>query len=89
MAYFSNGSEGSVLAYECQKCILGDEPCPITFVHCIYNYEQIGNELARNILNELVKQDRGAPWAYHGCQMKKLLNEKFSGKAAQDERRKS
>lgn len=57
MAYFSNGSDGDILEAQCAKCKMGDGPCPIIGVHLTYNYEQIGNELARKILDGLVDKD--------------------------------
>ena len=57
MAYFSNGSEGMVFDDQCAKCKFGDKPCPIALVQINYNYDACNNEVARNILNTLVKQD--------------------------------
>ncbi len=57
MAYFSNGSEGKVFDKQCTKCKYGDKPCPIALVQNLYNYDAVNNEVASNILNELVRQD--------------------------------
>ena len=57
MAYFSNGSEGSVLDTQCAKCKYGQEPCPIFFLQINYNYEACNNKLARTILDFLIAQD--------------------------------
>ena len=67
MAYFSNGTEGMVLDAQCGECALWEEPCPIALVHQLYNYDQIGNELARSILDDLVnKQGK--------CQLKPMID---------------
>ena len=57
MAYFSNGSEGTVFEDQCARCKYGEEPCPIAAVQLNYNYEACDNEVAENILNALVEQD--------------------------------
>jgi len=57
MAYFSNGSEGSLLDEQCAKCILGDDCCPIFYVQITYNYEACNNKVASEILNYLIKDD--------------------------------
>ena len=47
MAYFSNGSAGEAFESRwCAKCALypivdGDPPCPVLYVHMMFNYEQI------------------------------------------------
>lgn len=71
MAYFSNGSEGMVFDDECSECKAFDG-CPIAMVHQLFNYEQVDNQLARDILNMLVKQEDGK---YVGCQMKPLITD--------------
>lgn len=57
MAYFSNGSEGMVFDDQCRKCKYGDKPCPIAGVQMAYNYDACNNEVARKILDSLVKND--------------------------------
>ena len=57
MAYFSNGSEGSVFDAQCGKCKFGLKPCPIAFVQTMFNYDAVNNIVATKILNELVKDD--------------------------------
>ena len=70
MAYFSNGTEGMVLDSQCAECKIPDDaPCPILLVHQLYNYDQIGNDLARSIMDDLVKNQTGK------CEMKPLLDE--------------
>jgi len=58
MAYFANGTEGMTLHEQCDDCHLPDDaPCPVLLVHLEYNYEQVGNELARKIMLDLVDKD--------------------------------
>lgn len=57
MAYFPNGSCGEVFEAQCGRCRYGDQPCPIAMVQVMYNYEAVNNEVATNILDDLVKQD--------------------------------
>lgn len=57
MAYFSNGTEGMCFDAQCQKCKYGDEPCPIAFAQMEWNYKAANNEVAREILDYLVKND--------------------------------
>lgn len=57
MAYFSNGSEGMVFDDQCARCKYGDKPCPIALVQMTYNYDACNNEVARKILDTLVKND--------------------------------
>ena len=57
MAYFSNGSEGSVFDEQCMECKYGQEPCPIAWVQMEYNYDACNIPVARKILDELVRQD--------------------------------
>lgn len=57
MAYFSNGSEGSVFDYQCAICKYGEKACPIAAVQMLYNYDACNNETAREILDELVRDD--------------------------------
>lgn len=59
MAYFSNGSEGTVFDDQCAKCKFGRKPCPIAWVQIDFNYTQLDDTTgtARKILNNLVKDD--------------------------------
>ena len=75
MGYFSNGSEGMALDAECIECA-AFTGCPIALVQLMYNYDQVGNQLAGDILNTLVKQKDGE---YIGCQMKKIIDEIAKG----------
>ena len=69
MAYFSNSSEGSVLDEQCLECFMDiEEPCPIAYVQMNWNYKQIGNDMAREILNELVEDGSG------DCRMKQAMD---------------
>lgn len=54
MAYFSNGSEGECFDAQCGRCKYGQQPCPIAAIQMNYNYDQVGNDLAREIMTELV-----------------------------------
>lgn len=54
MAYFSNGTEGTAFDMQCSVCKYGSKPCPIALLQVTYNYDQVGNDLARKILNDLV-----------------------------------
>lgn len=56
MAYFSNGSEGMVFDDQCNKCKYGKHPCPIALVQVNYNYEQVNNKTATDILSSLVNE---------------------------------
>ena len=57
MAYFSNSSDGSVFDAQCSECKYGQSPCPIAFVQLTWNYEACNNNVATNILNNLVNND--------------------------------
>ena len=57
MAYFANSSEGAVFDRQCSQCRFGQEPCPIAMVQLDFNYRAVGNQLATDILNDLVKDD--------------------------------
>lgn len=57
MAYFSNGSEGEIFDAQCGKCKYGEHPCPVAAMQLLYNYDQIGNELAIKIMDNFVKDD--------------------------------
>ena len=72
MAYFSNGTAGTVFDAECSECIFGKKPCPIALAQSFYNYDACSHEVAAAILNTLVKQDEN--FKYIGCQMKPLLD---------------
>lgn len=67
MAYFSNGTEGAILDAQCASCVVQHD-CPIELAHLEYNYEQVGNDLARAILELLVNKE-GL------CQMRPLIND--------------
>lgn len=57
MAYFSNGTEGSVFDHQCSICKFGEENCPIAMVQMDYNYSACNNPIAREILDYLVAND--------------------------------
>lgn len=57
MAYFSNGTEGSVFDHQCSLCKYGEENCPIAMVQLDYNYSACNNATAQGILNMLVRND--------------------------------
>ena len=57
MAYFSNGTDGSVFDEECIGCKYGQENCPIQYVQQEYNYDACNNKVARKILDHLVSND--------------------------------
>lgn len=57
MAYFSNGTEGEAFDNQCNKCKYGEECCPIAGLQLAYNYDAVGNKLARTMLDELVKDN--------------------------------
>lgn len=57
MAYFSNSTDGGAFDEQCAICKYGKKPCPIALVQLQYNYEACNNEIARNILDTLVKDD--------------------------------
>lgn len=57
MAYFSNGTEGGCFDEQCLRCKYGQDPCPIAWVQKNYNYDACNNEVARKILDELIKDD--------------------------------
>lgn len=67
MAYFSNGTEGSILDNQCSECKLHKEPCVIAWVQMEYNYDQIGNKIARGIMDSLVHTNGT-------CLMKELID---------------
>ena len=57
MAYFANGTEGTVFDYQCSLCKYGKEACPIALVQFLYNYDACNNEVARKILDALVENN--------------------------------
>ena len=57
MAYFSNGTEGIVFDEQCSRCKYGEHPCPVAAMQLLWNYDQVGNELAREIMDNFVKAD--------------------------------
>ena len=57
MAYFSNGTEGSVFDEQCMRCRYGEEPCPIASMQMEFNYEACNIPVARKILDWLVKDN--------------------------------
>ena len=57
MAYFPNGSAGEVFDEQCCKCKYGEAPCPIAYVQFTYNYRACNNEIARNILDDLISDN--------------------------------
>ena len=69
MAYFSNSSEGDVLEIQCAECPYGESACPVYGVQACFNYDQVGNKLATEILNMLIDK-KGA------CQMLSLINKR-------------
>ena len=78
MAYFSNGSEGSVFDEQCSRCKYGDKPCPIAFAQMNWNYEACNNETARQILDHLVKNNGE-------CSMFKMFEHDFYSNPNQTE----
>jgi hypothetical protein len=75
MAYFSNGTEGTVLDNQCAVCPVGrqpDLPCPVFLVQLQYNYEQLGKgqDKLRGAITCLV-DERGT------CLMKKAIEKAF------------
>lgn len=62
MAYFSNGSEGTVFEDQCAKCKYGERACPIALVQVLYNYDAVkaenaGDKTATLILDALVQNN--------------------------------
>lgn len=57
MAYFSNGSEGECFEDQCGRCKYGQAPCPVALMQLEWNYDQVGNELAKKIMDNFVKTD--------------------------------
>lgn len=77
MAYFPNGTAGTVLDEQCDKCLLlASDPCPILLVQLNYNYEQLDKEGKENKIGELLNclvDEKGI------CQMAPLLHPFKSG----------
>ena len=69
MVYFPNGVAGEVLENQCDKCIFGNDSCPIYCNQLVFNYDQVGNELATKIMNSFVNE-KGQ------CLMYNLIREK-------------
>jgi hypothetical protein len=78
MAYFSNGTEGSVFDYQCSLCKYDGGACPIATVQYMFNYEACNNATAQAILNVLVQNDGT-------CEMFKQFEKDFSLKVAEKE----
>lgn len=55
MAYFPNGSAGGLFDEQCSRCRYGEGACPIWGVQMQFNYEACNVEVARKILDALVK----------------------------------
>jgi len=75
MAYFPNGTAGEVLDRQCQDCPLnphGDDPCEVSTVHLLFNYDQVGvgHEKLRDALRFLVS-DNGT------CQVRRRARDAF------------
>jgi hypothetical protein len=68
MAYFSNSTEGDILQSQCDRCPLGDKPCPVMSVQLLFNYDQIGNAKLKEAMEQLVDK-KGM------CQLFPLLKE--------------
>ncbi len=71
MAYFSNSSEGECLSNQCDLCRYGEGPCPVYAVQLNYNYEACDNEVASQILNDLINDDGT-------CEMYKMFKKDFA-----------
>ena len=69
MAYFSNGSEGSVLEDQCSECVakLEGQYCPIHSVQVLFNYKQNDNPNLTEAMNVLIDEN-GV------CQMKRHVD---------------
>lgn len=57
MAYFPNGTAGSVFDAQCDKCRGYDKPCPVAMAQLNFNYEAVNNEVASGILAMLVEDN--------------------------------
>lgn len=71
MAQYSNGCEGIILDEQCSECIFGNISCPIALVQTIYNYDQVGNQTATEILEIIVSSE-------NGCSMFELIKAKLN-----------
>lgn len=56
MAYFSNSTDGDVLNAQCERCPLGDKPCPILGVQLMFNYDQCDNPKLKEAMNNLIDE---------------------------------
>jgi len=71
MGYFANGPEGEMLDNQCEQCLEqmhdGKEQacCPVHYIHVLFNYDQLDNELLQQSMSMLVD-------GYH-CKMKELI----------------
>ena len=74
MVYFSNSGEGMWLDEQCCECIHEDETalCPIAEIQLMYNYDQVGNELAEKIMDKLISKG--------GCRMKPMIEKYYKKK---------
>jgi hypothetical protein len=58
MAYFSNSTAGDAFDAQCGACPLGagtgEHGCPVALVQLMFNYDQVGNDVAEKILGILV-----------------------------------
>lgn len=70
MACFSNGSEGMIFDEQCSICKYGDKPCPIALIQAEFNYSQINNPVAEQIMDKLVND-------YGECSMFKAFKSDF------------
>lgn len=57
MAYFSNGTEGIAFDLQCAKCKYGEKSCPVAAMQLLWNYDQVGNDLAEKIMDNFVQKD--------------------------------
>ena len=56
MAYFSNSSEGAYFDEQCSTCPLFQLQCPVAQAQILWNYDQVGNDLAVQIMNNYVNE---------------------------------
>ena len=56
MAYFSNGTEGSIYHNQyCSSCIHDvDEDCAVWMLHLLHNYEQVEDKQWEEVLDALI-----------------------------------
>jgi hypothetical protein len=57
MAYFPNSSTGECFDEQCDNCKYRQKPCPIAAIQMQFNYDQVNNKLATEIMNCLVSND--------------------------------